>query len=98
MQMLGGRADCVGPHYAIEIDWSEKWAESLGQAMYYASQTGKEPGLILLCRKPEADCLKHSIRVEAAITQYKIRATVWECGQFPLTLNDCRTKRFGQQP
>jgi hypothetical protein len=68
MQMLGGRADCVGPHYAIEIDWSEKWAESLGQAMYYASQTGKEPGLVLLCRKPEADCLKHSIRVEAAIT------------------------------
>lgn len=93
MPLMGGRADCITPHYAIEIDWSEKWAEAVGQALYYASQTGKVPGVILLCRKAEADCLKHALRAEAALARWKIHATIWECGASPQTLNDCKPRQ-----
>lgn len=30
------RVDCVTKNYAIEFDFAPKWAESFGQAKYYA--------------------------------------------------------------
>lgn len=27
--------------YAIEFEWAKKWAESIGQSLYYAKMTGK---------------------------------------------------------
>ncbi len=27
----GGYVDCLSPEYAIEVDWSEHWAEAVGQ-------------------------------------------------------------------
>jgi len=29
---------------AIEIDFAEKWAESIGQSLYYSIQTGRRTG------------------------------------------------------
>lgn len=34
--------------YAVEFDFARKWAESYGQATYYARQTGKRPGIVLI--------------------------------------------------
>lgn len=45
------RVDIVTDEYAIEIDWSHKslkWAEAVGQSLYYASVTNLKPGIILL--------------------------------------------------
>lgn len=46
------RCDCIatidGVAYAIEVDFGEKRAEGLGQALYYAVQTGKTPGIVLI--------------------------------------------------
>lgn len=43
------RVDCLTDEYAIEVDFAKKWAESIGQSLYYAEMTGKKPsiGLIL---------------------------------------------------
>src|SRR5687768_10670975 len=44
----GARVDCLSDTHAIEVDFSEKWAEGLGQALYYAARTGKVPAIILI--------------------------------------------------
>ena len=56
----GGRVDCISHDFAIEVDFSEKWHQAVGQSLYYASQTGRSPAIILICRKAERLCLRHS--------------------------------------
>lgn len=44
------RVDCLTDEYAIEVDFAKKWAEGIGQSLYYAEMTGKKPaiGLIMI--------------------------------------------------
>ena len=42
------RVDIVTPAEAIEVDWARKWAEGIGQSMYYAAMTDRRPVVILL--------------------------------------------------
>ncbi len=44
------RVDLLNKTHAIEVDWSHKYSEGIGQAIYYAAITGKQPGLILLVK------------------------------------------------
>jgi hypothetical protein len=44
----GTRVDCLTNTYAIEFDFAPKWAESIGQALYYSQMTGKQPGVVLI--------------------------------------------------
>ena len=47
------RVDCLTDDYAIEFDFAYKWAEAVGQALYYALKTNKNRGLCLLWKKKE---------------------------------------------
>jgi hypothetical protein len=47
------RVDCLTETQGIEFDWCRKWAEGIGQALYYSAQTGKVPTVALICRKSE---------------------------------------------
>ena len=42
------RVDCLSKDYAIEFDFAKKWAESVGQALYYSKMTGKAPAIVLI--------------------------------------------------
>ena len=42
------RVDCLTSTHAIEYDWGKKWAESLGQALFYSAMTGKKAGIVLI--------------------------------------------------
>lgn len=42
------RVDCLTKDYAIEFDFAKKWAESIGQSLYYAKMTGKKPAVALI--------------------------------------------------
>jgi len=42
------RVDCLTDDYAIEVDFAKKWAESIGQSLYYADMTGKKPAVGLI--------------------------------------------------
>ncbi|MBD5403084.1 hypothetical protein HDR58_09890 [bacterium] len=42
------RVDCLTKDYAIEFDFAKKWAESVGQSLYYAKMTGKQPAVALI--------------------------------------------------
>ena len=44
----GTRIDCLTDEYAIEVEFAHKWAESIGQAQYYAIKTNRRPGVLLI--------------------------------------------------
>ena len=46
------RVDCLTDEYAIEYDWAKKWAESIGQSMYYSKMTGKKPAVAIIIKNP----------------------------------------------
>ena len=70
------RADCITATHAIEFDFGKKWAESLGQALYYSLQTGKRAGIVLILEKP-AD-RKYFIRLNSMIEHFKLPVDTWE--------------------
>jgi hypothetical protein len=49
-----GRVDCVTASEAIELDFSDKWAEGIGQALYYAIMTNKSPAVALIIENHKA--------------------------------------------
>ena len=90
----GGYVDCLSSEYAIEVEWAEHWAEAVGQSLYYASATGRKPGIILLCRKSEGPveglCRSYVYRLEYALKFVKPHVQVWTCAiDKDVTLDDC---------
>ena len=47
------RVDCLTDEYAIEFDYAKKWAESIGQSLYYSKMTGKKPAVAIIIKSPE---------------------------------------------
>lgn len=65
----GTRVDLLSAKYAIEVDFAAKWAEAIGQSLYYAQLTRRTPAIILLVKRGEdrfvyrcqTVCAKHGI-------------------------------------
>jgi len=70
------RADCVTSTHAIEFDFGTKWAESLGQALYYSLQTGKRAGIVLILEGPNDR--KYFLRLNSTIEHFKLPIDTWE--------------------
>ena len=65
------RVDCLTDEYAIEVDFAKKWAESIGQSLYYAHMTGKKPAVgLILDKKKEKRYLK---RLDLVAKEYGIK-------------------------
>lgn len=64
------RIDCLTPVYAMEFDWCHKWAEGVGQSLFYAHMTNRKPVLVLICSDKE----KHRFikRAQLAAPELKI--------------------------
>lgn len=45
------RCDCLTKDYAVEFDFASKWAESVGQSLYYAKLTRRKPAVALILTK-----------------------------------------------
>lgn len=61
----GCRVDCLTDEYAVEVDFADKWAEAVGQSLYYAYQTGRKPGVLLIMEEPGDDRYLKRFRVLA---------------------------------
>ena len=90
----GGYVDCLSSEYAIEVEWSKHWAEAVGQSLYYAVETGRKPGIILLCKESEGPveglCRSYVYRLEYALKFVKPHVYVWTCAiDKDLKLDDC---------
>jgi hypothetical protein len=57
------RVDCLTSEYAIEVDFAKKWAEGIGQSLYYADVTGKKPAIGLIVGEGDEKYLKRINRV-----------------------------------
>ena len=72
------RCDCLTDTHAIEFDFGNKWAESIGQALYYSIQTGKRAGVVLILEK-QSD-YKYWIRLNTIIDHYHLPIDTWKVG------------------
>jgi hypothetical protein len=77
------RVDCLTADYAIEVDFAPKWAESVGQALYYAERTGRAPGVLLILRRPGD--VRHLDRLQTLGARHGI--TIWTTYGHPQTPN-----------
>lgn len=68
------RVDCLTDDYAIEMDWGRKWAEGLGQALYYAAMTDRQAGVVLIIKRGEQ---RYIDRINKAIAANKLKVKVW---------------------
>ena len=69
------RVDCLAKDYVVEFDFAKKWAESVGQAMYYAKMTGKKPAVVLILTSPtDYRFVKRIERLESGIKAFLVKA------------------------
>ena len=69
------RIDCLTDEYAIEYDYAKKWAESIGQSLYYAKKTGKKPAVAIIISKPsDRKYIQRIEAIEQGITIFEILA------------------------
>lgn len=59
------RVDCLTPTLAVEFDFANKWAECIGQAIYYGQQTKRQAACVLIMENGEKD-LKYLRRLRNA--------------------------------
>ncbi len=52
------RVDCLTATHAVEVDWAKKWAEGIGQALYYGIKTDKRPAVALIVGTKDQRYLK----------------------------------------
>lgn len=69
------RVDCLTDTHAIEADFGSKWAEAIGQALYYSSMTGKQPGILLILEK-ESD-KKYLDRIRYTNDCFNLGIDIW---------------------
>lgn len=70
------RVDCITEEYAVEFDFASKWAESLGQSLYYGMITNKTPGIVIILES-EKDKLKYE-RLKNIINHYKLPIVLFD--------------------
>lgn len=68
------RIDCLTDTHAIEFDFAKKWAESVGQSLYYSLKSGKKAGIVIIMENPVKD-KSYLKRVKDLAQKYNI--DVW---------------------
>ena len=74
------RVDCLTDEYAIEVEFAEKWAESIGQSLYYSLVTGKKAGVYLIIEKESE--VRFLNRLFLVAKSFKIKVLIKKNGKF----------------
>jgi hypothetical protein len=61
--------------HAIEFDFGNNWAEAVGQSAYYALQTGKKAGIVLILETMKDR--KYWIRLNTTIDNFNLPINTW---------------------
>jgi len=78
------RVDVVTDSFAIEVDFASKWAEAIGQSLYYAERLNKKPGILFVVDGKKEN--RYIFRLLTVTRKYGI--TVW--------ILDYNTNKFGK--
>lgn len=57
------RVDCLTSTYAIEVDWAKKWAEAVGQSLYYSIMTKRKPAIALIVDSEDTRFIDRAERI-----------------------------------
>lgn len=91
----GGSADCATETLAVEVDWVYNWKGAMGQALAYASGLpGRVPALILVCDRPDTECVWHIDQARGAIAWLERPFELWICSDGVLDLDACEHAGF----
>lgn len=72
-----GRVDILNAEYAIEVEFADKWKQSIGQALWYGLQTNRTPGIVLIKRDRFADN-KYVLQLGSALSYANLdQVKVW---------------------
>ena len=63
--------DCVTKTNDVEFDLDKKWAESIGQSLYYGEQLHKKAGIVLIAENGQSD-EKYIKRVKSVANYHNI--------------------------
>lgn len=66
------RVDCLTPKYAVEVDFAQKWAECIGQSLYYGISTKRKPAALLIIENGEKD-IKYLKRLQKVAKKHRIK-------------------------
>lgn len=66
------RVDCLTSKYAFEVDFANKWAESVGQSIFYSIKTDRSPAVLLIIEKPQKD-IKYLKRFNTVAREHDIQ-------------------------
>ena len=69
------RVNCLTDTHAIEFDWASKWAEAIGQSLYYSFVTNKKAGIVIIL-KSEKD-KRHLRKLYSVIEHNNLDIDVW---------------------
>jgi hypothetical protein len=70
------RVDIVTDKYAIEVDFGYKWAESVGQSLYYEKMLDKQAGVLLVVEGREEE--RFINRLMAVAVEHGIKVWIWD--------------------
>ena len=74
----GTCCDCVTDTHAIEFDFGNNWAETIGQSAYYSIQTKKKAGIVLILEKINER--KYWIRLNTTNDHFNLPIDTWNVG------------------
>jgi len=66
------RVDCLTKEYAVEVEYAAKWAESIGQSLYYAQQTGRKPAVLMILQEKGDERFLKRLRTVAKEQEIKV--------------------------
>jgi len=75
---LIGRVDCLTEFYAIEMDFADKWAEAIGQSLFYAHYMQRQAGIVLILEA--ADDCRHVRKLRQTIAAHRLWIAHWTIG------------------
>lgn len=76
------RCDCETATHAIEFDFGSKWAEAIGQALYYSVHLNKPAGVVLILERKED--YRYWNRLKTTVEHFNLPLTTWKIENFDL--------------
>lgn len=68
----GTRVDCLTREYAVEVEYAPKWAEAVGQSLFYAKMTGRKAGIVLIMTERGDERFAKRLREVASAEKIKV--------------------------
>lgn len=85
-------ADCLTQDYVIEVDFDSKWAEAIGQSLFYSTMTDQKPAIVLIMQNHKSPPRERFLkRLYTTINTYNLPITVFtmDTGDYPLRPYRC---------